>query len=140
MSSVSEWTTGILFTILFVGVLALVVANMNLLYDENMDIGITDNSGTEELFVQYQDTAEQQLKGGEVEFDAEQGVSVKSSWGLLLDSSTIAWGFLTGGFIENAVAKMNLGEAGTALGRTLRIVFFLSLVFAILYALFKVKT
>lgn len=138
MGNVSGWTEGILLTFAFIAVLTIVIGSMNLTYDENYNVGFTSGNDTEQLFINYQDTAEQQIKGGEVEFDAEQGLSLKNSYGLTTDAISIVWSFLSGGFIEEAVNSWGLGESGTALARAIRIIWFLSLVFALLYALFKV--
>jgi|TARA_Y100000310_G_scaffold113968_1_gene112404 hypothetical protein len=137
MASVSGWTEGILISLLFLTVFGIVIAGMNIQYGENYNLGLTDNS-TEQLFIEYQDTAETQIKGGDVEFDAQQGITLKESYALTKDLINIIWTFLSGGFIEDLVSLLNLGTAGTALAVTLRILWFLSLVFALLYALFKV--
>jgi len=137
MGNASGWTEGILFALLFIGVLGIVVASFNVMYGKNYSVGL-NNSGDEQPFIEYQETASQQIEGGEVEFDAEQGITLKSSYGIFTDVIKILWTFLTGGFIENVVSYLNLGEAGTALALTLRVLYFLSLVFALLYILFKV--
>lgn len=138
MSSVQGWSEGIILSLVFVAVLTLVVGNFNLLYDKDYSTPFSDNSGAEQLFINYQGTAQEQIQGGEVQFDASQGITLKSSWGLAKDAVTITWNFISGGWIEQTVAAWNLGEAGTALAKGLRIIYFLSLVFALLYALFKV--
>lgn len=137
MGNISGWTEGILLTLAFVAILGIVIAGFNILYNQNNSLGITDNT-TEQLFINYQDTAEKQLKGGEVAFDAQQGISLKNSYGLATDAITIAWSFLSGGFIEKAASMWNAGDSGMLLARAIRIIWFLSLVFALLYALFKV--
>jgi hypothetical protein len=138
MGSIQGWTEGIILSLVFVAVLTLVVGNFNLMYGKSYSLPFSDNSGSEQLFINYQDTAQSQIKGGEAQFDAQQGITLKSSWGLAKDAVTITWNFLSGGWIEQTVSAWNIGEAGTALARGLRIIYFLSLVFALLYALFKV--
>jgi len=138
MASVQGWTEGILLSLVAVTVMGLLVANFNLLYDKNNALPFEDNSGAEQLFIEYQDTAQSQIKGGEAEFDADQGITLKSSWGLAKDAVSITWSFISGGWIEQTVAAWGAGEAGTALAKGLRIIYFLSLVFALLFALFKV--
>jgi len=138
MASVSNWTEGILLSLAFVGILGFVVGSFNVMYGERYNVGLSDNAGTEALFIEYQDTAQTQIEGGEAEFDAEQGITLKSSWGLVKDVIGILWNFLSGGWIEDVISLFKLGEAGTILAKTLRIIYFLSLVFAVLYALFKV--
>lgn len=139
MGNVSGWTEGILLTLAFVAVLGVVVAGFNLMYDKNYSLGLTDDSGAEQLFVEYQSTAEQQIKGGEVEFDATQGITLKSSYGITKDAINIVWTFISGGFIEKLAQMWGVGESGMILARAIRIIYFLSLVFALLYALFKIK-
>jgi len=137
MASVSGWTEGILFALLFLTAFGVVIAGMNVQYDKSYSLGLSDNT-TNQLFIDYQDTAETQVQGGDVEFDAQQGITLKESYGLTKDLINIIWVFLSGGFIEDVVQLLNLGAAGTALALTLRIIWFLSLIFALLYALFKV--
>jgi len=137
MASISGWTETILLSLAFIAVFGLVVAGLNLQYGQNHNLGITDNT-TETLFIQYQDTAQSQIQGGEVEFDAQQGISLKESYGLTKDLINIIWTFLSGGFVEDIVSLLNLGTAGVALAKVFRILWFISLVFALLYALFKV--
>jgi hypothetical protein len=138
MGTVSGWTEGIILTLVFLSVLTLIVANFNSLFGQNYIIPFRDNSGSEQLFINYQDTAQENIQGGEVTFDASQGITLKSSWGLAKDAVSISWGFLSGGWIEQTVNSWGLGEGGTALAKGLRILYFLSLVFALLFALFKV--
>ena len=138
MSNLSGWTEGIILSLVFVTILGLVVAALNLQYDKNNSLGLSDDT-TEQLFIDYQDTAETQIKGGEVEFDATQGITLKSSYGLVTDAISIAWTFISGGWIEKLASMWGLGAAGLAIAKGLRIIYFLSLVFALLYALFKIK-
>jgi len=138
MGNISGWTEGILLTLAFIGVLSVVFAGFNVMYNKNHGLGIADNT-TEQLFIDYQDTAEQQIKGGDVEFDADQGITLKSSYGLAKDAINIIWTFLSGGFIEKVASAWNVGEGGLIFARAIRIIWFLSLVFALLYALFKIK-
>lgn len=137
MASVSGWSEAIILCLVFVAVLTLVAANYNTIYHKTNNVGFADN-GTEQLFIDYQSTAQQQIKGGEVDFNAQQGITLKSSYGMAKDVLNIVWTFVSGGWIENTIGNIGLGEAGTALARGLRIIYFLSLVFALLYALFKV--
>lgn len=137
MANVSGWTEAILLSLAFVTILGLVIAGYNVMYSENKSLGLTDNE-TEQLFIDYQGNAESKIKGGEVEFDAEQGISLKDSYGLTVDAINIAWTFLSGGWIEKLAQMWGVGAAGMALARALRIIYFLSLVFALLYALFKI--
>jgi hypothetical protein len=138
MGVLSSWTESIILSLVAAGVLILIVANLNLMYNKNYAVPFSDSSGSEQLFINYQDTGQEQLKGGEVVLNAYQGITLKSSWGLITDAASIVWNFLSGGWIEQTVNAWNLGESGTALAKGIRIIYFLSLVFGLLYALFKI--
>lgn len=137
MSSISSWTEGILLSLAFVLILGIVLGGYNVLYDKNYNVPISDNT-TEPLFVEYMSTSQDNIKGGEVAFDAQQGISLKSSYGLIVDVVNVVWLFISGGWIENTFEMLGMGASATALASTLRILYFISLVFAVLYALFKV--
>jgi hypothetical protein len=138
MASVSGWTEGILFSLAFLAILTIVIINFNGMYNQTYMVGLNDSSNSQSLFVAYQDTAQNQVEGGEVDFNANQGITLKSSYGLIKDLISIVWRFLSGGWIEQVVDMLNLGESGNALAFTLRVLYFLSLVSALLYGLFKV--
>jgi len=135
--SLSGWTEGILLSIAFVIVLGIVVTNFNGMYDQDNQIGLGTNT-TAEAFINYQDTAGDQITGGEADFDSASGITLKSSWGVTKEAFNIVGSFLTGGWIEQVFEMMNLGEAGQVWAKYLRILWVLSLIFAILYILFKV--
>lgn len=137
MGVVSGWVEGILLSLAFIGVFGIVIVSLNGIYDKDYSLGLSDNS-TEQLFVRYQNTSQQQLEGGEVEFDAQQGITLKTSYDMAKDVISIIWTFLTGGWIEKVAYMTGLGEPIMLLARFFRIIWFLSLIFGMLYALFKV--
>jgi len=137
MGMISGWTEAILLSLAFVAILGVGVAEFNTLYGGTNSLGLTDNT-TEQLFITYQNTSQTQLVGGEVAFDAQQGITLKSSYDMAKDAVNIIWTFLSGGWIENVANMMQLGDPGLLIARAFRIIWFLSLIFAMLYALFKV--
>lgn len=140
MASLSGWTEAIIFSLLFVGVLGIVTIEFNSMYDENNEIPFTDQSGAAAKLESYMSTSSEQVAGGEVEFDAQNGITLKSSWGLITSLTSIIWSFISAGWIEDIINAWNLGEAGTKLANFIRIMYFISLVLAIFYGLFKVVT
>lgn len=136
-STPSGWVEGILLSLTALAVLTIIISSFNVLYNKNYDLGLSDNE-TETKFIEYQETSQTGLEGGEVSFDSDQGITLKNSYGIAIDAVKITWDFISGGWIENIINKWNTGESGTALAKAIRIIYFLSLVFGILYALFKV--
>ena len=133
--SLSGWTEGILLSVLIVMILGIVITNMNGMYNKDHQIGLGTNT-TQNAYVDYQDTLQNQIGSGEAEFSADQGLTLKSSWGILKSGVNIIWNFLTGGWIETIVFYMKL-PAEVAI--IFRILYFLSIGFIILWILFKVK-
>lgn len=135
--SLSGWTEGILLSIAFVLILGLVITNFNGMYNKNNQLGLGTNSTVSD-FEQYQNTGGNQIIGGEADFDSASGITLKSSWGITKEAFRIVGDFLTGGWIESVFNMMNLGEAGQIWAKYIRILYVLSLIFAVLYILFKV--
>jgi hypothetical protein len=138
MGSVSNWTETILLSIAFIAVAGLVIAGMNGLYGQNNNIGMTDNT-TENLFIEYTTNTQTQLGGGEVAFDATQGITLKNSYGIAKDGINLIWSFVSGSWINKIANLMGAGESGYILAKFFRIIWILSLIAAMLYALFKVE-
>lgn len=139
MGVLSEWMETIMLSVAFVVIFGIVVTAMNHDYNKTETLGLTEKGqATQQLFITYQDTASGQLKGGDVAFDAQNGVQLKSSWGIAKDAMSIVFSFLTGGWIETVVSYMNLGESGSTLALSLRVIYFISLILGMLYAFFKV--
>lgn len=136
--SLSAWTESILFIIAFIAITAVIVVNFNYLYDKDYQIGLGANTTVGDKFINYQETASGAIEGGEADFTSLNGLTLKSSWEMSKTVFSIVGGFITGGFIEDSFRTMGLGESGLILAKWLRVLFFISLVFAILYILFKV--
>ena len=134
----SGWTEGILFSLAFVLILGVIVTNFNGIYEKDFQIGLGTNT-TANAFINYQDTAGEQITGGEVDFDSSSGITLKSSWGIVKNAFSMVSSFLTGGWIEDIFTMTNTGEAGQIYAKYLRILWVLSLILAVLYILFKVK-
>jgi len=135
--SLSGWTEGILLTIAFLTVFGIIVTNFNGMYGEDNQVGFGTNTTAEE-FIDYSDSADDKVRGGEADFDSNSGMTLKESWGITKGVYKIVMSFVTGGFIEDAFYYTNLGESGQSFALILRILWTLSLIFAILYILFKV--
>jgi len=138
MASINLWTEGIILSLAFVAILTLTTIGLNDLYSGNNNVPFVDNSGSETLFIEYQGSAQQQIQGGQVDFNAQSGITLKSTFGMAIDAMKIVWGFVSGGWIEQVIGAWGLGEVGMILAKALRILYFLSVVFAMLYALFKI--
>ncbi len=133
--SLGGWIEVILFSILFVAVFAIVIGGMNNRYGKDYQVGIGANT-TESALINYQGTLESQTKEGEATFTSTEGLTLKSSWGMIKNIVTIVWDFLTGGWIETIVIYMKLP---LIVALIFRVLYFISIGLILLTILFKVK-
>ena len=138
MGNLSMWNEGILLTLAFISCLSIVIVGLNGMYNKDYSLGLSDNN-TESLFITYQESAQENIRGGEVTFDSTNGISLKSGYDLVVDAVEAIWNFITGGFIETLASYFNLGAPMMLLAKALRIIWFLSLVFGIIYLVWKVE-
>lgn len=137
MATISNWGEGIILSFAFVLVLGVVIAGFNVLYNKNYNIGL-DTSLSNDL-KDYMASSQSQIQGGDVQTNnVYGGVTLKQSWGLTTSFVTIIWKFFSGGWIESVATMLHVGESGLIIAYYLRMLWFISVVFAILYGLFKV--
>lgn len=138
MADLGGWTEAILLSLAGVAIVTIILTSMNLDYNKTYDVGITDGT-TESLFVTYTNQSQDRIQGGETTLDGGQGITLKDSYNLMKDLMNVLWTFLSGGWIEHLASMMNLGAAGMVMARVFRLLFVISLVFTLIYILFKVK-
>lgn len=139
-SSTSGWMEAMIFSVLFIAVSAVVIAGYNVQYSKSYDIGI-NTSGIEEDIKDYQQTSQNQIEQGQtIQTASESGFSINTAIGIVKGGVTLLWSFVSGGWIETSIGYLHLGEAGTKLAFYLRMFYFIGLIFALLYTIFKVVT
>lgn len=139
MGNFSNWGEGIIFSLIFFLALVIILGNFNILYNKNYNLELESQvNDTKTRFVEYVGDSQTNINTGEVQTNANEGITLKSSYGIMKDFTSLVWTFLSGGWIEQNISYLNLGESGSALAWGLRILWVVSLVFAMLYALFKV--
>lgn len=136
-ASLSGWTEGILFSVLFVFILTGVITSFNLDYGGSNALTGLNTNNTFQAFSDYQSSSETQIAEGEAQFSQNEGLSVTSSWGVIKAGVDVIWNFLTGNWIE--VITTDYMQLDDKVGFTLRILYFISLVFIILAILFRRK-
>lgn len=136
-ASMAGWTEAILFSVLFAILLTGVLVNLNSIYGTSHSLPGLDTDTIQDSFTSHQDTVEGQVESGEAVFTESQGLTLKSSWGIIKATGSIIWSFITGGWIETVMTEyMKLPQEVATI---FRILYFLSIGFIILHLLFKVK-
>lgn len=134
-SSLSGWTGGILFVIMFMGILTSIVIQMNVDYGQDYTTGLGVNE-SRQAFADTTKSSVDEIKGGEAEFISDQGLTLSSSWGIIKSLLSVIWGFITGSFITTAFGYMMLPAE---VGLIMRLLYTVTLVFIVLKILFRVK-
>jgi|GEM_PF-6654887 len=137
-ASLSGFTEVGILVILFLISIGILMTAMNLNYSQNYDatFGISPNE-TKGAFEDYQGTLGKGLEG-----EASQvtdGISVLTSWSIIKSGIKMVYNLVTGNFITNAFALMDLGEAGDYLAWAFRLLFIFAIGFIMIKILFKVK-
>lgn len=138
-ASLSGWTEGAVGVMLILMCLGFIITSMNSQYSKNYDSGFglpTDD--TKAQFDEYQGQLQTGLNG-EATTNSISGVSVVSSWGIIKGGISMMWNFLNGQWIRNSINLLQLGNAGTALGWALTLLYIFSIGFILIKLLFKVK-
>lgn len=137
--SLSSLTEAVIGIILILGCLAIVMIGMNVKYNQNYDssFGMLTND-TRASLEGYQTPLQNGLSS-DASTNAINGVNVVGSWGMIYSGIKIMLDFVTGGFIQNAVGLLHLGQAGLWLGWALRLLFIFGIAFIVIKILFKIK-
>lgn len=139
MGSMSSMTEGILLSMLFIVLLGVVLASLNVTYDKDFSVGLETDSLTE--FSKMIETGQGQVSEGEVvESSSDSGLSLKTSWALAKGIFETLWEFISGQWIINLVQNVLKlpGVAGITTALVLRLLFLSTLIWAILKLFFKV--
>lgn len=139
MSGLSGWAETMVMFSLIVGLMTLLFAGFNADYNKNYDVGINTTSIEENLKTKS-NQGQEQILGGEANSNANSDAGILStSIGIITGMGSMVWTFLTGGWIETVVGYLNIGLAGGKIALYIRILWVMSVIFAIAYTIFKVK-
>jgi len=140
-ATMQGWVEGIGMMILFVIIFGVVVAGMNLLYSEDHNIEGLDTDSYQAALQTYESSQEEKLKGGEVDFESNNPISLKTSWDIVMSTLTLVWNFITGSWIQTIlVSYLKLGTIGITIAIILRGLLFVAVGFIVLRIIFRVKT
>ncbi len=142
MATLENWTSVIAVAVLFVILFGAAIATMNGLYSQNHAIAGLETDGFQSAFENYQESMESKLKGGDASLTSAVGLTVSTSWDVIVSTFNLLGNFISGGWIRTIIIDyMHMdGTGGVALAFFLRGLFLLSIGYAILKVLFKIKT
>ena len=140
MPSISTWVEALLFSFAFVLIVGITLVDMNHNYNQSYNATLLESEAgsSNSLFVEYNKNAYNE-SGGEVTNIGFYGYTLKNGFGIFLDLFRTVWGLINGGWILNVFHYIGGGEEMTIIASFLQILWMVSLVGAILYAIFKVS-
>lgn len=137
--SLGGWTEVAIFVSLFVLLFVAFIANMNSIYNKNIDgtLGLNDvASTTQGSLSEYQNTLQQNVRTG-TSSSSGTGVSLSTTWGIIRAGANIMWDFVSGQYMY--ILCTDLLELPEVVGRMLQILFVLSIGFIIIKLVTKIK-
>jgi len=134
-STFEGWTEGVIFSIMFVIILATIVfPGMNSLHNGNVTVEGLETGDLESSFQNYQESQSDKISGGDATFLGSVGLTLSTSWDILTGVLAMVMTFVTGGWAETLVSYLNLPSI---VGYLLRGLWVVALGFIILRILFN---
>lgn len=133
--SISGWIEGIAFSIIIVIALGLVFTDMNEIHSKNYTLGLSVSDQIQKL-TNLQSQTQNKTVEGEATFGADSGITLTSSWDMVVTAFTIIGQVLGGSWIMSLSNYMMMPPM---VGMIIRTLWLLSLVFIIIKILFKVR-
>jgi len=134
--SMQSWIEAVLLIVLTVGVMVLLITDMNELYGKNYQIEGLDTSSLQSQIEELSNSSAQQIRTGEVTFWGGLGMSLSTSWAVILSTAQLLWGFLSGNFI-NVIIVQYMGLP-TIVAVVFRSLYFIAVMFLILKVVFRI--
>lgn len=135
-ATLSGWFETIALSVLFVIVLTAIIGSFNIDFSKSNAIDGLDTSNTTTALGNFIGSSQEQIQGGEASFTSSSGLTLGTSWALMLAILNLIWTFLGGGWIFNICSMMHIP---IIVATFLWIIYFGSLVFIIIRILFKVN-
>lgn len=134
-AAVSGWIEVITLSMLFIVLLSGVLVYMNGTYGGDHSIGL-DTSAIQKngSLAGFTVTAQQNIEGGETT-ETDTGLNLKESWTISKNAFSIVYQIVSGAWIMELTSLMLLPEI---VGVVLRVLFLMSLIFAVIKLFFKV--
>lgn len=135
-NNMASWTEGIIICLIFIIATTVVVSNFNTRYGTNNTIGL-DTSSLDE-FNSLADSSNAQINEGQTSLTSF-GLTLLSSWALAKGIFGVLWSFFNGQWINYIILNMLqvANPIGSIIAVTLRVLFLLSLVLAIIKLFFR---
>ncbi len=139
-ASLAGFSEVAIFFILIMGVILIIVSNMNIIYEKNNDatFGIAQGD-LKNRSIDYQSKIEEAVQSGEASTNTISGVSLTTIWAMIKLGLGYTYSFITGSWISGSVGLLGLEESGDLLAVVLRILYSLAIGFIAIKLIMKVK-
>lgn len=140
-STFQGWSEAVIILLLFIFSVAIIVSSMNNKYGQNKDAsfgtGLQDTANsTYASMAGYQNTMQIGIQNGTATFGSIFGLTLSTSYDILLASVRIFWALISGGWITAAVSLMHLP---LVLGIMFQLLYLLSIGYILIKLLFRIN-
>jgi hypothetical protein len=127
------WIEVLLFIIIFLGVMAIIGSDMNTKYGQSHDLTIGLNLSKQlQSIAIYKDDLMNSTSGGQAELTDFGILKLGTTAKILMGVTSILWNFLTGRFIWDLIATMNIGDYGLLIGTIFQILYIIAIGYILL--------
>lgn len=135
-NNMAAWTEGIIVALIFVVAATIVLSNFNTNTGTNNSIGLSTSALDD--FNNLADSSNNQINQGQTSLTS-LGLTLLSSWALAKGIFGVLWSFFNGQWINYIIINMLqiANPLGAVLAITLRVLFLLSLIFAVIKLFFR---
>lgn len=132
-NTLQVWIEIIIFVALFLGIIAIIGADMNTKYSQNYDLTLGLNLSSQMTSMdKYSTDMINQTTSGETEITDFGILKILSTPALLLTGVNIVWSVVSGGFIYNLIGNMNLGAYAVGVAIAFQIIYILAIGFILI--------
>lgn len=133
--SFGGWIEGILMSVVVVIAFGLVLSDLNQIHSQSYNIGLGTDT-TINAITNLQSTIQNKTVTGEAKFGSVAGITLSSSWDMIVTVFAVVGDFLGGNWITTILGYMHIPST---ISLIIRILFWMSLAFIIMKILFKVR-
>jgi len=134
------WVELILFIILFLGIMAIIGADMNTKYGKSNDLTLGMNLSSSLTELQgYKTDLQNSTTSGQVSVTDFGILKLLTTPAMIVKVTGVIWNFVSGQFIYTLVSQMNIGAYGSIIATVFRILYIIAIGFILIKLVLRIN-
>lgn len=136
-ATMQTWVETIVISVALVVLMGLVISDMNEIHGKDNSLAGLPTDSYKTAIDNYQENMNEKTTGGEVSFLSALGLTLSTSWDIIVSTTSLLWGFIAGNWISTIL--IDYMGLPIIIGWALRSIFYMAIGFLILKILFRIK-